>query len=69
MKKRTMMVLAGLVVIFWISLVLFNREADLNYGDVKDFCYATQQAGHPISPDPRRLSNMTSKRIDMAILF
>lgn len=55
MKKRTMMVLAGLVVIFWISLVLFNREADLNYGDVKDFCYATQQAGHPISPDPETI--------------
>ena len=61
MKKRTMMVLAGLVVIFWISLVLFNREADLNYGDVKDFCYATQQAGHPISPDPKTIKQYDVK--------
>ena len=55
MKKRTMMILVGLVVIFGISLVLFNRKANLNYGDVKDFCYEVQKAGHPISPDPETI--------------
>lgn len=61
MKKRTMMILAGLVVIFGISLVLFNRKANLNYGDVKDFCYEVQKAGHPISPDPEAVKEYTVK--------
>ena len=61
MKKRTMMILAGLVVILGISLVLFNREANLNYGDITDFCYEIQQAGHLISPDPEAVKEYTVK--------
>ena len=52
MKKRVPIILIGMVIIFFISSVLFNRQATLSYGDVKDFCYEVQKAGHPISPDP-----------------
>lgn len=55
MKKRVPIILIGMVIIFFISSVLFNRQATLNYGDVKDFCYEVQKAGHPISPDPETI--------------
>lgn len=61
MKKRTMMILAGLVVIFLVSLVLFNRKAELNYGDITDFCYEIQQAGHLLSPDPETIKQYDVK--------
>lgn len=61
MKKRTMMILVGLATLFVLSLVLLNREATLNYGDVKDFCYETQRAGHLISPDPKAVKKYTVK--------
>lgn len=61
MKKRVPIILIGMVIIFFISSVLFNRQATLNYGEVKDFCYATQQAGHPISPDPEAVKEYTVK--------
>ena len=51
MKKRVPIILIGMVIIFFISSVLFNRQATLSYGDVKDFCYELQKAGHQISPD------------------
>lgn len=55
MKKRVPIILIWMVIIFFISSVLFNRQATLNYGDVKDFCYEVQKAGHPISPDPETI--------------
>lgn len=61
MKKRVPIILIGMVIIFFISSVLFNRQAALNYGEVKDFCYATQQAGHPISPDPETIKQYDVK--------
>lgn len=61
MKKRIPIVLMGLIVIFAISLVLFNRQANLHYGKVKEFCYKIQQAGQLIPPDPKTVSNYTVK--------
>ena len=55
MKKRVPLAMMGLLIIFCISSVLFNRQATLNYGDVKEFCYEVQKAGHPISPDPETI--------------
>lgn len=55
MKKRMPLAMMGLLIIFCISSVLFNRQANLTYGDVKDFCYEVQKAGHPISPDPETI--------------
>lgn len=55
MKKRVPLAMMGLLIIFCISSVLFNRQANLTYGDVKDFCYEVQKAGHPISPDPETI--------------
>lgn len=55
MKKRMPLAMMGLLLIFCISSVLFNRQATLNYGDVKEFCYEVQKAGHPISPDPETI--------------
>lgn len=55
MKKRMPFAMMGLLIIFCISSVLFNRQATLNYGDVKEFCYEVQKAGHPISPDPETI--------------
>lgn len=55
MKKRVPLAMMGLLMIFCISSVLFNRQANLTYGDVKDFCYEVQKAGHPISPDPETI--------------
>ena len=45
MKKRVPLAMMGLLIIFCISSVLFNRQATLNYGDVKEFCYEVQKAG------------------------
>lgn len=55
MKKRMPLAMMGLLLIFCISSVLFNRQANLTYGDVKEFCYEVQKAGHPISPDPETI--------------
>ena len=55
MKKRMPLAMMGLLIIFCISSVLFNRQANLTYGDVKEFCYEVQKAGHPISPDPETI--------------
>lgn len=55
MKKRVPLAMMGLLIIFCISSVLFNRQANLTYGDVKEFCYEVQKAGHPISPDPETI--------------
>lgn len=55
MKKREPLAMMGLLIIFCISSVLFNRQANLTYGDVKEFCYEVQKAGHPISPDPETI--------------
>ena len=55
MKKRVPIAMMGLLIIFCISSVLFNRQANLTYGDVKEFCYEVQKAGHPISPDPETI--------------
>lgn len=60
MKKRVPIILIGMVIIFFISSVLFNRQATLNYGDVKEFCYEVQKAGHPISPDPETIKQYLS---------
>lgn len=61
MKKRVPIILIGMVMIFFISSVLFNRQATLNYGDITDFCYEIQQAGHLISPDPEAVKEYTVK--------
>ena len=55
MKKPMPLAMMGLLLIFCISSVLFNRQANLTYGDVKEFCYEVQKAGHPISPDPETI--------------
>lgn len=55
MKKRMPLAMMGLLIIFCISSVLFNRQANLTYGDVKEFCYEVQKAGHPISSDPETI--------------
>ena len=55
MKKRVPLAMMGLLIIFCISSVLFNRQANLTYGDVKEFCYEVQKEGHPISPDPETI--------------
>ena len=61
MKKRVPIILTGMVIIFFISSVLFNRQATLNYGEVKEFCYEVQKAGHPISPDPKTIKQYDVK--------
>ena len=61
MKKRVPLAMMGLLLIFCISSVLFNRQATLNYGDVKEFCYEVQKAGHPISPDPETIKQYDVK--------
>ena len=61
MKKRVPLAMMGLLIIFCISSVLFNRQANLTYGDVKEFCYEVQKAGHPISPDPETIKQYDVK--------
>lgn len=61
MKKRMPLAMMGLLIIFCISSVLFNRQANLTYGDVKEFCYEVQKAGHPISPDPETIKQYDVK--------
>ena len=61
MKKRMPLAMMGLLLIFCISSVLFNRQANLTYGDVKEFCYEVQKAGHPISPDPETIKQYDVK--------
>lgn len=61
MKKRVPLAMMGLLIIFYISSVLFNRQANLTYGDVKEFCYEVQKAGQPISPDPETIKQYDVK--------
>ena len=61
MKKRVPLAMMGLLIIFCITSVLFNRQATLSYGDVKDFCYKIQKVGHPISPDPETIKQYVVK--------
>lgn len=61
MKKRVPLAMMGLLIIFCISSVLFNRQANLTYGDVKEFCYEVQKAGQPISPDPETIKQYDVK--------
>ena len=55
MKKRMPLAMMGLLIIFCISSVLINRQANITYCEVKDICYEVQKAGHPISPDPETI--------------
>ena len=61
MKKRVPLAMMGLLIIFCITSVLFNKQATLSYGDVKDFCYKIQKVGHPISPDPETIKQYVVK--------
>lgn len=61
MKKRVPLAMMGLLIIFCISSVLFNRQANLTYGDVKEFCYEVQKVGQPISPDPETIKQYDVK--------
>lgn len=61
MKKQVPLAMMGLLIIFCITSVLFNRQATLSYGDVKDFCYKIQKVGHPISPDPETIKQYVVK--------